>query len=177
MRVDFVFWFLSVIHRHKIPTWAFSSSPLSTPGVCFSLRSGCTEAPGMHANTAPGTLHCTQCSREAAPVLQPRWRQALGSPSLSRLRQSAGWNASVQSDFPPIEVCSWEADSQPICISSRHQMRIRGAPGSCCSQWAEVPNDSVGVWVRSLILKACWDAGRYTVIRKAVSEESCQLWV
>lgn len=49
-------------------------------------------------------------------------------------------------------------------------MQIRGTPGSCCSQWAEVPNDSVGVWVRSLTLKACWDERRYTVIRKVVSE-------
>lgn len=48
-------------------------------------------------------------------------------------------------------------------------MQIRGTPGSCCSQWAEVPNVSVGVWVRSLILKTCWDKTS-TVIRKVVSE-------
>lgn len=76
----------------------------------------------------------------------------------------------MQSDFPPVEVCSWEADSQPICISSWHQMQIRGTPGSCCSWWAEVPHVSVGVWVRSLTLKTCWDERRHSVIRKVVSE-------
>lgn len=29
---------------------------------------------------------------------------------------------------------------------------------------------TVGVWVRSLILRACWDERRYTVIIKVVSE-------
>lgn len=49
-------------------------------------------------------------------------------------------------------------------------MQIRGAPESCCSQWAELPSGSVGVWVRSLTVKACWDDRRYSVIRKVVSE-------
>lgn len=81
IRVDFVLWFLSVIHRHKIPTWAFSSSPFSTPPVCFSLWSGCTGAPGMLINTAPGMLHCTQCSWEAAPVCRVQIRPGCGKPS------------------------------------------------------------------------------------------------
>lgn len=49
-------------------------------------------------------------------------------------------------------------------------MQIRGTPGSYYSQWAEVPSDFIGVWVRSLILKACWDERRFAVIRRVVSE-------
>ena len=49
-------------------------------------------------------------------------------------------------------------------------MQIRGAPKSCHSQRAKLLNDSNGVWVRSLILKASWDERHFAVIRKVVLE-------
>lgn len=167
MGVDFVFWLISVIHGHWISPQAFSSSPLPTPPLPYSFRLG---APKPHGRTlvaalCPKFVESNNCVQN---INQPRPWQALRSWSLDHF---------YQAETPPCNLIFLLL--KPACGRVIHSPSVfhpdvgcgcGGAPGSCCSQRAWLPNRSDGVWVRSLILKASCEERHFTVIIKAVSE-------